>query len=246
MILRQVEQARQDVADQVSAPSGRVHRHRPLSMASSLTPQIVSEVGRRYPDIVCTHRDLRWRPQRGHQERPAGHGPHLWSRDRSGGSQFTTMIVEDLHLVVNASRSTGLELEGGGGLLWKRRHGTGFFCRSRTIRSASSSSPAFKVKGLQLRLVGEIESVPSLARLLRADLGATVLPQSAADALFHEEDFPRAGGLLILNCSAKIALCTPDHEPLSEAASAVLLVLKEMLHEMLSSKYARRRGVTTP
>jgi LysR family nitrogen assimilation transcriptional regulator len=37
----------------------------------------------------------------------------------------------------------------------------------------------------------------------------------------------------------KIALCTPDHDPLSEAASAVLLVLKEMLQEMLNNKYAR-------
>ena len=36
---------------------------------------------------------------------------------------------------------------------------------------------------------------------------------------------------------SKIALCTPDHEPLSEAGSAVLIILKEMLQDMLNRKY---------
>jgi LysR family nitrogen assimilation transcriptional regulator len=92
-------------------------------------------------------------------------------------------------------------------------------------------------RGLKLKLVGEVESVPSLTRLLRTDLGATILPKSAADALFHEEDF-RVLRIVEPALQCRIALCTPDHEPLSEAASAVLLVLKEMLHEMLRSKYS--------
>jgi len=94
----------------------------------------------------------------------------------------------------------------------------------------------FDSRGLTLHLVGEVESVPSLTRLLRSDLGATILPKSAADALFHEEDF-RVLRITGPALQCKIALCTPDHEPLSEAGSAVLLVLKEMLQEMLRSKY---------
>ena len=93
----------------------------------------------------------------------------------------------------------------------------------------------FDESNLRLRLMGEVESVPSLARLLRANLGAAILPRSAADALFHEEDFQvlRITGPAL---QSKIALCTPDHEPLSEAASAVLIILKEMLQNMMSQK----------
>ncbi|MFJ5700258.1 nitrogen assimilation transcriptional regulator NAC [Arthrobacter sp. NPDC093139] len=241
MILRQVEQARQDVAASGAAPAGRVSiAIAPYSMASSLTPQIISEVGRRYPDIVLHITEI--------------YGGVLSEAIKNGrldmaliyepgpirGVQFTTMIVEDLHLIVNARRSIGPEVEGGGVSLEEAaRHGLFLPEQNHTLRQLVESG--LQSKGLQLRLVGEIESVPSLTRLLRADLGATVLPKSAADALFHEEDF-RVLRIVDPELQCKIALCTPDHEPLSEAASAVLLVLKEMLHEMLSSKYARRRG----
>lgn len=240
-ILRLVEQARQDVAASGAAPAGRVSiAIAPYSMASSLTPEIISEVGRRYPDIVLHITEI--------------YGGVLSEAIRNGrldmaliyepgpvrGVQFTTMIVEDLHLVVNAGRRPGPEAEAGViSLEEAARHGLFLPEQNHTLRQIIEAG--FEGKGLQLRLVSEVESVPSLARLLRADLGATILPKSAADALFHEEDF------LVLRIvdpglQCKIALCTPDHEPLSEAASAVLLVLKEMLHEMLSRKYAGPAG----
>ncbi|TLM81089.1 nitrogen assimilation transcriptional regulator [Pseudarthrobacter sp. NamE2] len=241
MILRQVEQARQDVAASGAAPSGRVSiAIAPYSMASSLTPQIISEVAHRYPDIVLHITEI--------------YGGVLSEAIKNGrldmaliyepgpirGVQFTTMIVEDLYLVVNARRSIGPGVEDGGVSLEEAaQHGLFLPEQNHTLRQLVESG--LQSRGLQLRLVGEIESVPSLTRLLRADLGATVLPKSAADALFHEEDF-RVLRIVDPELQCKIALCTPDHEPLSEAASAVLLVLKEMLHEMLSSKYARRRG----
>ncbi len=51
-ILRLVEQATIDAAASGAAPSGRVSiAIAPYSMPSSLTPRIISEVGRRYPDI---------------------------------------------------------------------------------------------------------------------------------------------------------------------------------------------------
>ena len=160
----------------------------------------------------------------------------------SAGVQFTTMIVEDLYLVVNpgaelpvaatADTITLDEVAPWGSSCRKRSTPCGRWCRR------------LRQQGLKLQLVGEVESVPSLTRLLRADLGATILPKSAADALFHEEDF-QVLRIIEPALQCKIALCTPDHEPLSEAASAVLLVLKEMLQEMLRSKYsaAPRRTV---
>ncbi|MCO4239185.1 nitrogen assimilation transcriptional regulator NAC [Pseudarthrobacter raffinosi] len=235
-ILRLVEQARQDVASSGAAPAGRVSiAIAPYSMASSLTPRIISEVARRYPDIVLHLTEI--------------YGGVLSEAIKNGrldmaliyepgpirGVQFTTMIVEDLHLVVNgkntaAAKSAEITLEEAAEFgLFLPEH-------NHTLRQIVETG--MRDKGLSLRLVGEVESVPSLTRLLRADMGATILPKSAADALFHEEDF-RVLRIFDPGLQCKIALCTPDHEPLSEAASAVLMVLKEMLQEMLSAKYTR-------
>ena len=64
-----------------------------------------------------------------------------------------------------------------------------------------------------------------------------MLPKSAADALFPEENF-KVLRIVEPALQSKIALCTPDHEPLSEAASAVLILVKEMLQQQLINKYA--------
>jgi LysR family transcriptional regulator, nitrogen assimilation regulatory protein len=236
-ILRLVDQARQDVARSGAAPSGRVSiAIAPYSMASSLTPRIISEVASRYPDIVLHVTEI--------------YGGVLSEAIKNGrldmaliyepgpirGVQFTTMIVEDLHFVVNANRAGVQQADGGITLEEVARHGLFLPEQIHTLRQAVEAGLASK--GLKLRLVGEVESVPSLARLLRADLGATIMPKSAADALFHEEDF-QVLRIVDPALQCKIALCTPDHDPLSEAASAVLLVVKEMLQEMLSSTYSR-------
>src|SRR6476661_3305501 len=104
-ILRLVDQARIDVAASGAAPSGRVSiAIAPYSMASSLTPRIISEVGRRYPDIVLHLTEI--------------YGGVLSEAIKNGrldmaliyepgpirGVQFTTLIVEDLYLVVNSRR----------------------------------------------------------------------------------------------------------------------------------------------
>jgi len=238
-ILRQVEQARLDVASSGAAPSGRVSiAIAPYSMASSLTPQIIREVGRLYPDIVLHLTEI--------------YGGVLSDAIKNGrldmaliyepgpirGVKFTTLIVEDLHLIVNAGRDLGIAADAGSITLAEAAK-IGLFLpeQNHTLRQVVQAG--IEAKGMELRLMGEVESVPSLTRLLRTDLGATILPKSAADALFHAEDF-RVLRISDPALQCRIALCTPDHEPLSEAASAVLLVLREMLQEWLNSKYTRR------
>jgi len=235
-ILRLVEQARIDVAASGAAPSGRVSiAIAPYSMASSLTPRIISEVGRRYPDIVLHVTEI--------------YGGVLSEAIKNGrldmaliyepgpirGVQFTTLIVEDLYLIVNARRELPVSADAKSIALGEVA-AVGLFLpeQNHTLRQVVQAG--IENMGLKLKLVGEVESVPSLTRLLRTDLGATILPKSAADALFHEEDF-RVLRITDPALQCKIALCTPDHEPLSEAGSAVLLVLKEMLQELLRSKY---------
>ncbi|GGJ38193.1 LysR family nitrogen assimilation transcriptional regulator [Paenarthrobacter histidinolovorans] len=233
-ILRLVEQARQDVATSGAAPSGRVSiAIAPYSMASSLTPQIISEVSRRYPDIVVHLTEifggvLSEAIKNGRLDMAL-----IYEPGKIRGVQFTTMIVEDLHLVVhpgldvNHSEDTVTLAEASkvGLFLPEKNH---------TLRQIIEKGLAGQ--DLPLKLVGEVESVPSLTRLIRANLGGTVLPKSAADALFPDQDF-KVLRIVEPGLQSKIALCTPDHEPLSEAASAVLMVVKEMLHQQLIKKY---------
>jgi LysR family nitrogen assimilation transcriptional regulator len=236
-ILRLVEQARIDVAASGAAPSGRVSiAIAPYSMASSLAPRIISEVGRRYPDIVLHLTEI--------------YGGVLSEAIKNGrldmaliyepgpirGVQFTTLIVEDLYLIVNSRRELPIAADADT-ITLDEVTAVGLFLPEQIHTLRQVVQAGIDSRGLKLKLVGEVESVPSLTRLLRTDLGATILPKSAADALFHEEDF-RVLRIVEPALQCRIALCTPDHEPLSEAASAVLLVLKEMLQEILRSKYS--------
>jgi len=236
-ILRLVEQARQDVATSGAAPSGRVSvAIAPYSMASSLTPQIIREVGRRYPDIVVHLTEifggvLSEAIKNGRLDMAL-----IYEPGKIRGVQFTTMIVEDLHLVVHPDVDLALGKDGKDTITLAEASTVGLFLpeKNHTLRQLIEKGLADQ--DLPLRLVGEVESVPSLIRLIRANLGGTVLPKSAADALFPDQDF-KVLRIVEPGLQSKIALCTPDHEPLSEAASAVLLVVKEMLHQQLINKY---------
>lgn len=236
-ILRLVEQARQDVATSGAAPSGRVSiAIAPYSMASSLTPQIIREVGRRYPDIVVHLTEifggvLSEAIKNGRLDMAL-----IYEPGKIRGVQFTTMIVEDLHLVVHPDVDLALGKDGKDTVTLAEASTVGLFLpeKNHTLRQLIEKGLADQ--DLPLRLVGEVESVPSLIRLIRANLGGTVLPKSAADALFPDQDF-KVLRIIEPGLQSKIALCTPDHEPLSEAASAVLLVVKEMLHQQLINKY---------
>ena len=236
-ILRQVEQAQNDVASSGAAPSGRVSiAIAPYSMASSLAPQIVAAVNERYPDITLHLTEI--------------YGGVLSEAIKNGrldmaliyepgtirGVQFTTMIVEDLHLVVGP----GAELDPEAteiSLAEAARHRLFLPEKIHTLRQIIERSMAGA--NLDFTVAAEVESVPALTRLLRAGMGAAILPRSAADALFHEEDF-RILRIVDPVMQCRTALCTADHEPLSEAAAAVLLILKEMLQDMLSRKYTPR------
>lgn len=233
-ILRLVEQARQDVATSGAAPSGRVSiAIAPYSMASSLAPQIVQEVGRRYPDIVLHLTEIFGGVLSESIKNGKLDMALIYEPGKIRGVRFTTMIVEDLHLVTNPDVEIGGD---GTTVTLKEASALGMFLpeRNHTLRQIVEKGLADT--GLELRLVSEVESVPSLIRLIRANLGATIVPKSAADALFPDENF-KVLRIVEPGLQSKIALCTADHEPLSEAASAVLMVVKEMLHLRLASTY---------
>lgn len=237
-ILRLVDEARQDIAKAGGAPSGHVSiAIAPDSIVPSLTPRIVQEVRKRYPDI-----SLHLTESVGGALSEAVKSGKLdmaliYEPSEARGVRFTTLIVEDLHLVTNP----GIEIatQEDGTVTAEEASKVEVFLpgRDHTIRQLVET--VWREKGLDLRLVGEVGSLPSLGSLLRANLGATVLPKSAVEALFPGQGFT-SHRIISPSLQSKIALCTANHDPLSEAASAVLVILREMLHEQLLAQFQHK------
>ncbi len=232
-ILRLVEQARTDVEASGAAPAGRVSiAIAPYSMVSKLAPEIVREVGERYPDIVLHLTEtfggvLSEAIKNGKLDMAL-----IYEPGPIRGVQFTTMVVEDLHLVSN----TGLEIGDGETVTLAEVAGQKLFLPERIHTLRQVVDKGMEELGLPVKLAGEVESVPVLGRLIASGLGSTILPRSAADALFHYEDF-QVLRIVEPALQCKIALCTAEHEPLSEAASAVLIIIREMIRNRLLEDY---------
>ncbi|OFI38216.1 LysR family transcriptional regulator [Arthrobacter sp. SW1] len=232
-ILRLVEQARIDVAASGAAPAGRVSiAIAPYSMVSKLAPEIVREVGERYPDIILHLTEtfggvLSEAIKNGKLDMAL-----IYEPGPIRGVQFTTMVVEDLHLVTNAD----VEIGDGETVTLAEVAGQRLFLPERIHTLRQLVDKGLEERGLPLKLAGEVESVPALGRLITAGLGSAILPRSAADALFHEEDF-QVLRIVDPALQCKIALCTAEHEPLSESASAVLIIIREMIRSRLLADY---------
>ncbi|WP_426301056.1 nitrogen assimilation transcriptional regulator NAC [Arthrobacter sp. R-11] len=232
-ILRLVEQARTDVEASGAAPAGRVSiAIAPYSMVSKLAPEIVREVGERYPDIVLHLTEtfggvLSEAIKNGKLDMAL-----IYEPGPIRGVQFTTMVVEDLHLVANAN----LEIGDGETVTLAEVAGQRLFLPERIHTLRQVVDKGLEDLGLPLKLAGEVESVPVLGRLIASGLGSTILPRSAADALFHYEDF-QVLRIVEPALQCKIALCTAEHEPLSESASAVLIIIREMIRNRLLEDY---------
>ncbi|WP_120520953.1 nitrogen assimilation transcriptional regulator NAC [Arthrobacter celericrescens] len=232
-ILRLVDQARTDVEASGAAPAGRVSiAIAPYSMVSKLAPEIVRAVGERYPDIVLHLTEtfggvLSEAIKNGKLDMAL-----IYEPGPIRGVQFTTMVVEDLHLVANA----GLEIGDGETVTLAEVSRQRLFLPERIHTLRQVVDKGLEELGLPLNLAGEVESVPVLGRLIASDLGSTILPRSAADALFHYEDF-QVLRIVEPALQCKIALCTAEHEPLSESASAVLIIIREMIRSRLMEDY---------
>ncbi|MCA4133284.1 LysR substrate-binding domain-containing protein [Arthrobacter sp. M4] len=232
-ILRLVEQARQDVATSGAAPSGRVSiAIAPYSMASSLAPQIVQEVAKRYPDIVLHLTEIFGGVLSESIKNGKLDMALIYEPGEIRGVRFTTMIVEDLHLVTHPDVQVG----NGQTVTLEEASTLGLFLPERIHTLRQIVEKGFHDKELSLKLVSEVESVPSLIRLIGENLGAAILPKSAADALFPDQNF-KVLKIVEPALQSKIALCTAEHEPLSEAASAVLILMREMIKSRLLTTY---------
>jgi LysR family transcriptional regulator, nitrogen assimilation regulatory protein len=91
---------------------------------------------------------------------------------------------------------------------------------------------AFSQASSAANVVGEVESVPLMARAVRGGLGATVLPRSVARRMIGGSDLHQRH--LTPALEVQVSLGTASGQTLSRAAEAVRELLREVLRSYLS------------
>ncbi|MDW6061472.1 LysR substrate-binding domain-containing protein [Streptomyces sp. FXJ1.4098] len=232
LILRQVELAHSAVDVSGRAPAGSVSVGlAPYSMGAALALPLLRTVRERYPDILLHINEnfggvISEAIMTGRMDMA-----FIYGAGPLRGVQFEPLRTEDLYLIAApggaAPASRG---EDGEDVSLEELADVGLLLPSRihTIRQVVEA--AFQQASLQPKVVGEIESVLTLVSAVGADLGATVLPWSAARAIL---DVRHLVVRRIVNpaIQVKLSLCTSDHQPLSEPAHAV----HDLFHELIAA-----------
>ncbi|GAA3791110.1 MULTISPECIES: nitrogen assimilation transcriptional regulator NAC [Amycolatopsis] len=227
LILRQVEQAQAAVSVSGRAPAGSVSVGlAPYSTGAALALPLLRAVRERYPDIVLHINEnfggvISEAIMTGRMDMA-----FIYDAGPIRGVQFEPMRTEELFLVAGP----GCAVPGGDEVAVGDLAEVGLLLPSRihTIRRVVEA--AFARAEVEPRVVGEIESVLTLVSAVGADLGATVLPWSAARAILDTEHLV-VRRIVDPVIEVKLSLCTSDHQPLSEAALAV----HDLFHELIAT-----------
>lgn len=227
LILRQLDLAHAAVDVSGRAPAGSVSVGlAPYSMGAALALPLLRSVRERYPDILLHINEnfggvISEAIMTGRMDMA-----FIYGAGPLRGVQFEPLRTEDLFLIAAPG---GAAPPGDGDVPLEELAGVGLLLPSRihTIRQVVDA--AFQHASLEPRVVGEIESVLTLVSAVGADLGATVLPRSAARAILDVRNLV-VRRIVSPAIQVKLSLCTSDHQPLSEPALAV----HDLFHELIT------------
>ncbi|WP_445518920.1 nitrogen assimilation transcriptional regulator NAC [Streptomyces sp. NEAU-174] len=227
LILRQVDLAHAAVDVSGRTPAGSVSVGlAPYSMGAALALPLLRSVRERYPEILLHINEnfggvISEAIMTGRMDMA-----FIYGAGPLRGVQFEPLRTEDLYLIA----APGADIPGGEGeVALKELVDVGLLLPSRihTIRQVVEA--AFQQASLQPRVIGELESVLTLVSAVGADLGATVLPWSAARAILDVRNL-EVRRIVEPVIQVKLSLCTSDHQPLSEPAHAV----HDLFHELIT------------
>ncbi|VFT72902.1 nitrogen assimilation transcriptional regulator [Klebsiella aerogenes] len=91
-----------------------------------------------------------------------------------------------------------------------------------------AADDAFTLAGLSYRVKCEIESLTTLNAALAADLGGTIMPESAARTMLQPANAWMAR-IVEPNVLTSLSFCMSDHLPLSQPAEAVKGILLSLM-----------------
>jgi LysR family transcriptional regulator, nitrogen assimilation regulatory protein len=228
LILKQFELAQADVRNSGKALSGSVSVGlAPGTAASALALPLLKAVRSRHPRVVLYLNEslgttLCDQVGNGRMDLAVLYG----GRQTDQGLQFEPLLNEALVLVASSETdqladTLALEDLRNVELLLPRAH--------NYLRQAIDE--AFGSVGIRPRVVAEIESAATLSAAVANNIGATVLPLSAAQAVAGSIK-ARIIRLVAPVIEVPLTLCTSDHLPLSEPAQAVRVIILELIGKL--------------
>lgn len=145
------------------------------------------------------------------------------------GVRFEPIRSEELHLV--ASSRVRVVEEGADAITLDEVSALELFLPQPHNVLRQIIERGFQEAGLDLEVRAEISPPTVLYRAVEAGLGATCLPKSSAEDIFRDGDFQ---SLRIVNpvMPAHFALCCSERQPMSDAAAAVIDIIREEIAEL--------------
>lgn len=109
-----------------------------------------------------------------------------------------------------------------------------------------AADDAFTLAGLSYRVKCEIESLTTLNAALAADLGGTIMPESAARTMLQPANAWMAR-IVEPNVLTSLSFCMSDHLPLSQPAEAVKGILLSLMAQRTEDNFtANPGGIISP
>jgi LysR family transcriptional regulator, nitrogen assimilation regulatory protein len=238
VILRQLEQAQADVEVVGRELAGGVSVGlAPYSTVNALAFPLLSAVRARYPRVLLHINEnfggvLSEALMTGRMDMAL-----LYDSGPIRGVDFERLLTEELVVVAPEGIELPVRRDGGDG-------GDGAVTMAdladvplllpgptHTIRRVVDQ--AFAHASSAANVVGEVESVPLMARAVRGGLGATVLPRSVAQRMIGGSDLHQRH--LSPALEVQVSLGTASGQTLSRAAEAVRELLREVLRSYVAA-----------
>jgi len=237
VMLRQLDLAEADIRVDGAEVAGQVCIGLAPFTASTLAVPLLKVVRERYPGIVLQiHENIGGIMSElimtGQLDLAFIHDP-----GERRGVEFEPVLSEDLFLVCTTSRlpanageeSVEFKDVAPMDLMMPRR--------INTVRQVVDLT--FRRSGGEPNVIAELESIPTLALAVGADLGATVLPWSVASSIVQQSTDVVARRVVSPTIQVKVSMCTSQQFPLSEPALAVRNILSELAYGYAETHSAR-------
>ena len=240
LILRQLEQAQADVAQSGKVLAGRVSIGlAPFSTPSALALPLLQTVRERFPNIVLHINEnfggvISEMIMTGQMD-----VAFIYDAGPIRGVRFEPMLSEELFLVAPAE--TPLPSDSPSEIPLRALAELNLLLPTRIHTIRKTVDNTLLRAGIQPRVIGEIESVGTLASAIAAGVGASILPWSAASRIEGTR------GLVLRRIvqptiDVRVSLCTSDQLPLSEPAIAIQDMLAELARSFAASH--QKHGIT--
>lgn len=225
-VLQQIEGMRDVSAGVGQDPHGKVTLGLPVSVAQTLSTELVEAMAQQYPKVMLCIIEY---PSTYLAEQLLNHRIDvalLFAEDAPRGVDAQAMIKEDFYAI-------GVPTPSSGDLPLTALHGLPLVLAAQPNNVRVILDRACYAAGLQLNVVVECSNPLTMLRLARAGVGATVLPLSA---LPEHTSWPELRACRITpRLQRVLTLCTAIEAPQEPALLATRKVLQDVLRNMLQS-----------